>query len=50
MFQAAVVKLVDTRDLKSRGSNTVRVRFPPAAPEEKFNNLINPISENSSDG
>lgn len=32
---AAVVKLVYTRDLKSLGSNLMRVRFPPAAPRWK---------------
>ncbi len=30
---AAVAELVDARDLKSRGSDIVWVRFPPAAQE-----------------
>ena len=33
LVSAAVVKLADTRDLKSRGSDTVRVRPPSAAPK-----------------
>ena len=33
MKSAAVVELVDTGDLKSPGSNTVRVQLPSAAPE-----------------
>ena len=31
---ARVVKLVDTRDLKSLGRKAMRVRFPPRAPAE----------------
>ncbi len=33
---AQVVELVDTRDLKSLGSNTVRVRVSPRAQENSF--------------
>lgn len=33
LFWPRVVKLVDTRDLKSLGSNTVRVRLPFSLPK-----------------
>ena len=36
LYFAEVAKLVDARDLKSRDSNVMWVRFPPAAQEIKF--------------
>jgi hypothetical protein len=32
-MQAEVVELADALDSKSSGSNTMRVRFPPSAPD-----------------
>lgn len=36
-MQAEVVELADALDSKSSGSNTMRVRFPPSAPDATSN-------------
>lgn len=37
--------MVDTRDLKSRDSNIVRVRLPPAAPARSFTKTLRGIAQ-----